>query len=78
MRSSWGYRGISGDLGTLIELVAVCWASATGNALPVRAKHNQPTLHAALAGLCATGCPFDSHETVDRGRQRYVRCGWRS
>jgi hypothetical protein len=34
----------------------------------VRVKDNQPTLHAALAGLCAAGCPFDSHETVDRGR----------
>ena len=43
-------------------------AAATGNALLVRVKDNQPTLHAALAGLCATGCPFDSHETVDRGR----------
>jgi len=43
-------------------------ATATGNALLVRVKDNQPTLHAALAGLCATGRPFDSHETVDRGR----------
>jgi len=43
-------------------------AAATGNALLVRVKDNQPTLHATLAGLCATGCPFDSHETVDRGR----------
>ncbi len=34
----------------------------------VRVKDNQPTLHAALAGLCAAGCPFDSYETVDRGR----------
>jgi predicted transposase YbfD/YdcC len=43
-------------------------AAATGNALLVRVKDNQPTLHAALATLCAAGCPFDSHETVDRGR----------
>ena len=43
-------------------------AAATGNALLVRVKDNQPTLHAALAGVCADGCPFDSHETVDRGR----------
>ncbi len=43
-------------------------ATATGNALLVRVKDNQPTLHASLAGLCAAGCPFDSHETVDRGR----------
>jgi len=43
-------------------------AAATGNALLVRVKDNQPTLHAALAGVCAAGCPFDSHETVDRGR----------
>jgi len=31
-------------------------AASTGNALLVRVKDNQPTLHAALAGLCATGC----------------------
>jgi len=43
-------------------------AAATGNALLVRVKDNQPTLHATLAGLCATGCPFGSYETVDRGR----------
>jgi len=43
-------------------------AVATGNALLVRVKDNQPTLHAALAGLCAAGRTFDSHETVDRGR----------
>ncbi len=43
-------------------------AVVTGNALLVRVKDNQPTLHATLAGLCATGCPFDSHETVERGR----------
>ena len=42
-------------------------AAATGNALLVRVKDNQPTLHATLTGLCATGCPFDSYETVDRG-----------
>jgi len=47
---------------------AFAQAAATGNAMVVRVKDNQPTLHAALAGLCATGCPFDSHETVDRGR----------
>ena len=38
-------------------MVAACWAAATGNVLLVRVKHNQPTLHAALAGLCVTGCP---------------------
>ncbi len=43
-------------------------AAATGNALLVRVKDNQPTLHATLPGLCAAGCPFDIHETVDRGR----------
>ena len=43
-------------------------AATTGNALLVRVKDNQPTLHAALAGLCATRCSFDSHESVDRGR----------
>jgi len=47
---------------------AFAQAAATGNAIVVRVKDNQPTLHATLAGLCATGCPFDSHETVDRGR----------
>ena len=42
----------------------------------VRVKENQPTLHAALAELCAAGRPFDSHETVDRGchgRQEHRR-----
>ncbi len=51
-------------------------AAATGNALLVRVKDNQPTLHATLAGLCATGCPFDNFETVDRrrhGRQEHRR-----
>ncbi len=48
-------------------------ATATGNALLVRVKDNQPTLHATLAGLCATGRPFDNHETVDRGRQEHRR-----
>jgi len=43
-------------------------AAATGNAMVVRVKDNQPTLHASLAGVCAAGCPFDSYETVDRGR----------
>ncbi len=49
-------------------------AAATGNALLVRVKDNQPTLHATLAGLCAEQRPFDSHETVDRrrhGRQEH-------
>ena len=51
-------------------------AAATGNAMVVRVKDNQPTLHAALAEVCADGCPFDSHETVDRrrhGRQEHRR-----
>ena len=43
-------------------------AAATGNALLVRVKDNQPTLHETLAGLCAEQRPFDSYETVDRGR----------
>jgi len=49
-------------------------AAATGNALLVRVKDNQPTLHATLAGLCAEQRPFDSHKTVDRrrhGRQEH-------
>ena len=45
-------------------------AAATGNALLVRVKDNQPILHATLAGLCAEHHPFDSHETVDRGHGR--------
>ena len=40
-------------------------AAATGNALLVRVKDNQPTLHAALAGLCTEHRPCDCHETVD-------------
>jgi len=47
---------------------AFAQAAGTGNAMVVRVKDNQPTLHATLAGVCAAGCPFDSHETVDRGR----------
>src|SRR5919112_1782324 len=43
-------------------------AAETGNALLVRVKENQPTLHAALAGLCAEQRPFSSDETVDRRR----------
>ncbi len=55
---------------------AFAQAAATGNALLVRVKDNQPTLHAALAGLCTEQHPFDSHETVDRrrhGRQEHRR-----
>src|SRR5215210_3341150 len=51
-------------------------AAETGNALLVRVKDNQPTLHAALAGLCAEQRPFSHDETVDRrrhGRQEH-RC----
>ena len=47
---------------------AFAQATATGNALLVRVKDNQPTLHAALAGLCAAGRLFNGHESVDRGR----------
>jgi len=47
---------------------AFAQAAATGNAMVVRVKDNQPTLHATLAGLCASQHPFDCHETVDRGR----------
>ena len=51
-------------------------AAATGNALLVRVKQNQPTLHGALAKLCAEQSPFSCYETVDRrrhGRQEH-RC----
>jgi len=47
---------------------AFAQTATTGNAMVVRVKDNQPTLHATLAGVCAAGYPFDSHETVDRGR----------
>ena len=47
---------------------AFAQAAATGNALLVRVKDNQPILHATLAGLCAEQHPFDCFETVDRGR----------
>src|SRR3954468_12028973 len=42
----------------------------------VRFKENQPTLHTALAKLCAERPCLDSHETVDRhrhGRQEHRR-----
>ncbi len=51
-------------------------AAETGNALLVRVKENQPSLYAALAGLCAEQRPFSSDETVDRrrhGRQEHRR-----
>jgi predicted transposase YbfD/YdcC len=49
-------------------------AAATGNALLVRVKDNQPSLHDRLAGICASQQPFASYETVDRrrhGRQEH-------
>jgi predicted transposase YbfD/YdcC len=49
-------------------------AAETGNAMLVRVKNNQLTLHDVLAGLCAEQRPFDHHETVDRhrhGRQEH-------
>jgi predicted transposase YbfD/YdcC len=49
-------------------------AAATGHALLVRVKDNQPTLHDRLAGICARQQPFDSYATVDRrrhGRQEH-------
>jgi predicted transposase YbfD/YdcC len=49
-------------------------AAATGNALLVRVKRNQPTLHDALAALCDEQRPIDQHATVDRrrhGRQEH-------
>jgi predicted transposase YbfD/YdcC len=51
-------------------------AAASGNALLVRVKENQPTLHAALVKLCAEQPACGRHETVDRrrhGRQEH-RC----
>src|SRR3982750_3520120 len=43
-------------------------AAATGNALLVRVKDNQPRLRDALVALCAEREPVDRHETADRGR----------
>ena len=64
--------GVSGVLFTADALHcqrdSFAQAAATGNALLVHVKDNQPTLHASLAGLCAEQRPFDHHETVDRGR----------
>ena len=44
-------------------------AAATGNALLVRVKRNQPTLHEALAALCVEQRQIDQHATVDRRRR---------
>ena len=49
-------------------------AAATGNALLVRVKRNQPNLHDALAALCDAQSPLDRHTSVDRhchGRQEH-------
>ena len=49
-------------------------AAETGNALLVRVKANQPSLHDAVAALCAEHEPVERHETVDRhrhGRQEH-------
>src|SRR4051795_11327345 len=43
-------------------------ATATGNALLVRVKGNQPRLRDALVALCAGRAPSDRLETGDRGR----------
>src|SRR4051794_41493983 len=43
-------------------------ATATGNALLVRVKANQPGLHDAVTQLCAEREPSGRLETVDRGR----------
>ena len=51
-------------------------AAATGNALLVRVKDNQPRLLESLAGLCAVQPPTDYLATVDRhahGREEHRR-----
>jgi predicted transposase YbfD/YdcC len=51
-------------------------AARTGNALLVRAKANQPSLHEAVVSLCAEQAPSDRHATVDRrrhGREEHRR-----
>jgi predicted transposase YbfD/YdcC len=49
-------------------------AAATGNALLVRVKRNQPSLHDALGAVCDAQQPIDRHVSVDRhrhGRQEH-------
>src|SRR3954454_14647595 len=49
-------------------------AAATGNALLVQVKGNQPSLHDRLAGICASQQPLARYETADRrrhGRQEH-------
>jgi hypothetical protein len=51
-------------------------AAATGNALLVRVKDNQPRLLESLTGLCAGQSPTDHLDTVDRhahGREEHRR-----
>jgi len=51
-------------------------AAASGNALLVRVKGNQPGLHDALNEVCRCQTPTDVHETIDRqrhGRQEHRR-----
>src|SRR3954447_4695195 len=43
-------------------------ATATGNALLVRVKDNQPRLRDALVALCAERDPVDRHGAADLGR----------
>src|SRR5689334_10533299 len=50
-----------------VKKTSAC-AAATGNALLVRVKDNQPRLRDALVALCAEREPVDRHETADRGR----------
>src|SRR3954449_8602318 len=65
-------------------------AAATGNALLVRVKDNQPRLLESLAGLCAVQPPTDHLDTIDHhahGREEHrrvevfaaerLRPGWR-
>src|SRR4051794_12820544 len=63
--------GLSGALFTADALhcqKTFACATATGNALLVRVKDNQPRLRDALVALCAGRAPSDRLETVDRGR----------
>src|SRR3954464_9242358 len=50
--------------------------AATGNALLVRVKDNQPRLLERLAGLCAVQPPIDHLDTIDHhahGREEHRR-----
>jgi predicted transposase YbfD/YdcC len=71
-----GLRGILFTADALHCQKTFAAAAATGNALLVRVKDNQPRLLESLAGLCAIQAPADHLTTVDRhahGREEHRR-----